>query len=57
MSDEKKNETCRCPYCDGPVEPAPPFCQPCQKEFKICEGCGKPVPKEAEYCPHCNPQD
>ena len=57
MSDGKKNETCRCPYCDGPVEPAPPFCQPCQKEIKICEGCGKPVPKEAEYCPYCNPQD
>ena len=52
---DKEKDECKCPYCDGPVEPKPPFCEPCQKEFIVCETCGKPIPKDAQYCPHCNP--
>jgi len=55
MKEPEKKE-CKCPYCEGPVDSAPPFCEPCGKEFDICEVCGKPVPKGAECCPHCNPK-
>ena len=57
MAQEPEKKECKCPYCEGPVDPKPPFCEPCGKEFDVCETCGKPVPKGAEYCPHCNPEE
>ncbi len=57
MEQKPEKKECKCPYCDGPVDPKPPFCEPCGKEFDICETCGKPVPKGAEYCPYCNPEE
>ena len=53
MDEKQEKADCRCPYCDGPVEPKPPFCEPCGKEFELCGDCGKPIPKGAEYCPYC----
>ena len=57
MAEKLEKGDCKCPYCDGPIDKSLPFCTPCQKEFKLCEGCGKPIPRDAEYCPYCNPED
>lgn len=46
-------ESCYCPYCEGPIEGLESFCQRCQIEFEDCSECHKPMNKKADQCPHC----
>lgn len=56
-ADDSGKETaktgCVCPYCEGPIEMAYPFCQACHVKLTICQKCHKPIGKEDEVCPHC----
>jgi nitrogen fixation NifU-like protein len=46
-------EKCCCPYCEGPLEGVGDHCTQCELELEECPGCGEPVKKGEEKCPHC----
>jgi len=46
-------KSCRCPYCDEPVESASSVCAPCGVTVEYCPDCGKPLPKGSKECPVC----
>lgn len=46
-------ESCYCPYCEGPIEGLESSCKKCQIEFEDCPECKKPMNKKADECPHC----
>ena len=50
-SEEK--ESCRCPYCEGPLEGLEDYCQACHIELEDCPSCHKPMNKMSDECPHC----
>jgi nitrogen fixation NifU-like protein len=51
--DAEENDSCACPYCEGPIEGLENFCKSCQIEFEDCPECNKPMNKNADDCPHC----
>jgi Double zinc ribbon len=53
--DEKKAETCRCPFCDMEVElqEESVLCVACKTVIVECVNCGAPVREDAESCPNC----
>jgi hypothetical protein len=52
---EKKQGTCKCPYCDVDIEMEEEvvFCVPCKTVIVECVHCGEPVREGADVCPHC----
>jgi len=47
-------KSCRCPYCNEPLETARPvLCAPCGVTIEYCPDCGKPLPKGSKECPEC----
>lgn len=57
MMDKKEesgeDDSCACPYCEGPLEGLESSCHSCHVEFEDCPECHKPMNKKAEDCPHC----
>jgi len=48
---------CRCPFCDNALQMPYPFCQACGAEVHLCGICGRPLPRNAESCPHCSGEE
>lgn len=48
-----EEDSCSCPYCEGPIEGLEKVCQSCQIELEDCPECHKPMNKKADECPHC----
>lgn len=44
---------CVCPFCEGVMEVAVPWCVTCGVEVRFCVACEEPLPKEAAVCPNC----
>ena len=42
-----------CPYCEAPVDDAPPICQGCKVVFTTCPSCDKITSKHDDTCTHC----
>jgi hypothetical protein len=51
--DQKDEEECSCPYCEGPVEGLEEVCRSCHVELDRCDKCDKVLTKEDKKCPHC----
>jgi len=49
----EKEARCGCPYCEGAVQIAAPWCVSCGVEVRFCVACEEPLPKEATVCPNC----
>jgi hypothetical protein len=45
--------TCICPFCEGALEMAAPWCEVCGIEIRICVACEEPLPRDATVCPNC----
>ena len=52
-SERKDEKACYCPYCDGDMSMAMPFCRACGAELRFCTQCSEPLPQNAQVCPHC----
>ena len=48
-----ENDSCVCPYCEGPIEGLESSCKKCHVELEDCPVCQKPMNKKADECPHC----
>ncbi len=55
MTDKnKKNQKCKCPFCDIEIEEKElEFCTSCHTPIKYCKNCGTPIPSETTNCPEC----
>jgi nitrogen fixation NifU-like protein len=51
--ESEDNDSCACPYCEGPIEGLKSICQSCHIEFEDCPECHKPMNKKEDDCPHC----
>jgi nitrogen fixation NifU-like protein len=49
----KDDKSCRCPYCEEPVEGMEKYCKICKVELEDCPECNMPMNKKADKCPHC----
>ena len=44
---------CACPFCDGAVDMAAPWCATCEVVVSFCTACEEPLPADATECPEC----
>ncbi len=49
----KDDNSCFCPYCEGPIEGMEDYCEVCKVELVDCPECSMPMNKKADKCPHC----
>lgn len=52
-SSTNEKKTCVCPFCEGAVDMAAPWCQVCGVELRFCAACEEPLPQDAVVCPNC----
>lgn len=50
---QKPKTPCRCPYCSTPLLDNAAECLLCSVEVTYCGTCGRPLPRDASFCPDC----
>jgi len=54
ISNDIKNKTNKCPYCDSKLNDTKlPFCSYCKIKISYCKKCGHAVSNNLKVCPNC----